>query len=336
VTSTQVLATDGLTKYYGDVRGIEDLTFAVEEGEIFGFLGPNGAGKTTTIRTLMGFMRPTAGTGTVLGRDVTDRAALREAKADVGYLPGDPAFDDDVTGDRFLDYHADLKGDSRRGEMESLFDPPLEREIGEYSRGNRQMLGLIQAFMHDPDLVVMDEPTSGLDPLKQERFNDFLREEVDRGTTIFMSSHILSEVRKVCDRVGIIREGHLVELEDVGDLLTRSGRLVRVDVAEDVTRADFALDGVHDVAVDGSVRFMFTGNYDALLDHLGSYTVTDLEITEAPLEDVFMRFYGEGEDRDDGDSDRAGDGSAVATGAASRAARETTSGATGGSDEGAN
>ena len=308
MTPTQVLATDGLTKYYGDIRGVEDLTFAVEAGEIFGFLGPNGAGKTTTIRTLMGFMRPTSGSGTVLGRDVTDPIALREAKADVGYLPGDPAFDDDVTGDRFLDYHADLKGDSRRAEMESLFDPPLEREIGEYSRGNRQMLGLIQAFMHDPDLVVMDEPTSGLDPLKQERFNDFLREEVDRGTTIFMSSHILSEVRKVCDRVGIIREGHLVELADVRDLLTRSGRLVRVDVAEDVSPADFELEGVHDLAVDGSVRFMFTGNYDALLDHLGSYTVTDLEITEAPLEDVFMRFYGEEEPGGGTGMERAGDG----------------------------
>jgi len=287
------LSTDGLSKYYGEVRGIEDLTFAVEEGEIFGFLGPNGAGKTTTIRTLLGFMRPTGGSGQVLGAEVTDPAALRRAKADVGYLPGDPAFDDDVTGDRFLDLHADLKGDSRRGEMEAMFDPPLGREIGEYSRGNRQMLGIIQTFMHDPDLVVMDEPTSGLDPLKQEQFNEFIRAERDRGTTVFMSSHILSEVRKVCERVGIIRKGRLAELEDIEDLLTRSGRLVTLSAEEDVDPAHFDVEGVHDLTVGDSIRFMFTGDYDTLLDVLAALTVQDLEITEAPLEDVFMRFYGE-------------------------------------------
>ena len=291
--SSHAITTDGLTKFYGDVRGIEDLSIEVREGEVFGFLGPNGAGKTTMIRTLLGFMAPSAGTGTVLGRDIGDERALVAAKADLGYLPGDPAFDDDVTGRRFLDYHADLKGDARRAELLDLFDPPLDREIGEYSRGNRQMLGIIQTFMHDPDLVVMDEPTSGLDPLKQEQFNGFLREEVARGTTIFFSSHILSEVRKVCDRVGIIREGHLVELADIEDLLSRSGRLVTLSVAESVTRADFDFPGVHDIAVDDTVRFMFTGDYDTLLSELRQYTVLDLEIKEAPLEDVFMRFYDE-------------------------------------------
>jgi ABC-2 type transport system ATP-binding protein len=246
------------------------------------------------IRTLLGFMSPTAGGGTVLGRDVTDERALRAAKANLGYLPGDPAFDDDVTGRRFLDYHATLKDDSRRDELLELFEPPLDREIGEYSRGNRQMLGIVQTFMHDPDLVVMDEPTSGLDPLKQEQFNDFLRAEADRGTTVFFSSHILSEVRKVCDRVGIIREGHLVELADIEDLLSRSGRLVTLVVEESVTPADFDFAGVHDLVVDDTVRFMFTGEYDTLLAELTAYTVRDLEIQEAPLEDVFMRFYGEG------------------------------------------
>jgi ABC-2 type transport system ATP-binding protein len=302
------ISTDGLTKYYGEIRGIDDLTFTVEEGEIFGFLGPNGAGKTTTIRTLMGFMAPTAGDATVLGRDVTDPAALREAKADVGYLPGEPTFDEDVTGRRVLDYHAELKSDVRRGYLLDLFDPPLDREIGEYSRGNRQMLAIVAAFMHDPSLAVMDEPTSGLDPLKQEGFNDFLRAERDRGTTVFFSSHVLSEVRKVCDRVGIIREGRLVELADVEDLLTRSGRLVTVDVAEDVTPAEFRFPGVHDLAVSGSVRFVFTGDYDRLLDRLSSLTVRDLEVTEAPLEDVFMRFYGgETESGDEAASSVGGD-----------------------------
>ncbi|MHB9286167.1 ATP-binding cassette domain-containing protein [Halobacteriales archaeon Cl-PHB] len=283
---------DGLTKYYGETRGIEDLDLDVQSGEIFGFLGPNGAGKTTTIRTLLGFMAPTSGTAAVLGQDVTDESSLLQAKADVGFLPGDPAFDDGVTGQRYLDLHASLKGDERRGDLLEIFDPPLERKIGEYSRGNRQMLGLIQAFMHDPDLVVMDEPTSGLDPLKQERFNDFVEAETDRGTTVFFSSHVLSEVRKVCDRVGIIRNGHLVEVAEVGDLLERSGRLVTVSLETPPGPEAFAIDGVHDRSVDGSrVRFMYTGSYDALVDALDQYAIVDLEIQEAPLEDVFMRFY---------------------------------------------
>jgi ABC-2 type transport system ATP-binding protein len=154
--------------------------------------------------------------------------------------------------------------------------------------------------MHDPDVVVMDEPTAGLDPLKQATFNDFLAEETDRGTTVFFSSHVLSEVRAVCDRVGIIRDGQLTELADVEDLLGRSGRIVTVTVADDVTRADFEFEGVHDLSVDSQVRFVFTGEYDRLIDCLGDFTVLDLEIEEAPLEDVFMRFYetDEGADRE--------------------------------------
>lgn len=286
------LTVSDLTRYYGDVRGVEDVSFDVDEGEVFGFLGPNGAGKTTLIRTLLGFMSPTAGTATVLGHDIREESELLAAKERLGYLPGDPAFDGDVTGRRFLALQAALKGDSRRGELLELFDPPLDRPIREYSRGNRQMLGIVQAFMHDPDLAVMDEPTSGLDPLRQATFNDFIEDETDRGTTVFFSSHVLSEVRQVCDRVGIIRDGRLAELADVEDLLDRSGRLVSVTVAEDVDRGDFDLPGVHDLTVDGgSVRFVFTGRYDALVDRLSAFSVRDLEVEEAPLEEVFMRFY---------------------------------------------
>ncbi len=289
------LETVGLTKYYGETRGIEDLTLAVESGEVFGYLGPNGAGKTTTIRTLLGFITPTDGEATVLGYDVRDERALIEAKRHIGYLPSDPGFDTEITGRKLLDYHAELKGDVRSDELLERFDPPVDRDIGEYSRGNVQKLAIVQAFMHDPDLVIMDEPTSGLDPLMQERFYEFVREERDRGTTIFFSSHILSEVRKVCDRVGIIRDGQLVTLEAVETLLDRSGKHVRVVVAEAVERSDFEFEGVHDLTVDGTISFTFTGDYDVLLDHLQRYTVQDLEIDEAPLEDVFMRFYGDEE-----------------------------------------
>ncbi|MFB6165956.1 MAG: ATP-binding cassette domain-containing protein [Haloarculaceae archaeon] len=284
---------EGLTKYYGDVRGIEDLSFAVEDGEIFGYLGPNGAGKTTTIRTLLGFLHPTGGRARVLGVDVTDEAALGDAKRRIGYLPSDPALDEGARGREVIALHADLKGDARSQELLETFDAPVDRRIGEYSRGNRQKLAIVLAFMHDPELVIMGEPTSGLDPLLQERFYEFLAAEQDRGTTVFFSSHVLSEVRRVCDRVGIVRDGRFVTVESVADLLARSGKHVRVVVDEDVAPDDFDLPGVHDVTVDGTVSFTFTGEYDQLLDRLQSFHVQDFEIEEAPLEDVFMRFYGE-------------------------------------------
>lgn len=240
---------DGLTKHYGEVVGIEDLSFPVEEGEIFGFLGPNGAGKTTTIRALLGLLSPTAGTATVLGADVRDEAALIEAKRRIGYLPADLGFDEGTTGERVLDLHAAIKGGSRREELLDSFTPPLDREIREYSTGNERMLGIVQAFMHDPDLVIMDEPTSGLDPLKQEVFHEFLDAERERGTTVFFSSHVLSEVRQVCDRVGILREGRLVALEDVETLLDRGGKRVQVRLAGEIPEAEFVTDGMLDVRV---------------------------------------------------------------------------------------
>jgi len=310
------IETEGLSKYYGDVRGVEDLTFSVREGEVFGFLGPNGAGKTTAIRTLMGFQSPTEGTARVLGADVRDAEALRAARARVGFLPSEPGLDESVTGRRLIRYHGALRGDVRSDELLTVFDPPLDRKVREYSRGNKQMLAIVIAFMHDPDLVFMDEPTSGLDPLKQEELLEFVRAEQRRGKTFFFSSHILSEVRKVCDRVGIVRDGHLVELESVESLLDRSGKLVRVRVEGDVDAEDLAIDGAHDIAVSGdgavendtidgsgdldtgdgqatTVSFTYTGAHEPLLRRLLEFDLLDLSIEEAPLEDIFMRFYGE-------------------------------------------
>ncbi len=306
------ITVDGLTKEYGEVLANDAVSFEVAEGETFGYLGPNGAGKTTTIRTLMGFQSPTAGTATMLGADVRDEAALVEAKADVGYLPSNPGFDETATGTEILDLHASVKGDARRAELLDLFDVPVERKIRSYSTGQKQKLGLVQAFMHDPDLVVMDEPTAGLDPLVQQRFNEFIRDETANGTTVFLSSHVLSEVRRVCDRVGIIRDGRIVTVERVGDLLDRSGKFVRLAVASDVAATDVALDGVHDVSVqplDGvaagaaaggggtvaatgtELTFTFTGDLNALVDFADDFDVLELDVEEAPLEEVFMRFY---------------------------------------------
>ncbi len=287
---------DGLTKDFGETRAIDDLRFQVKEGEIFGYLGPNGAGKTTTLRTLLGFLKPTAGTATVLGADIHDESALLEAKHDIGFLPGDLSFDESVTGRTFLEYQTALKGDSRMDDMLDLFDPPLDRKIREYSSGNRQMLGIIQTFMHDPDLVIMDEPTGGLDPLMQERLNTFLRAEREAGVTIIFSSHILAEVRRVCDRVGIIRQGEIVALETIESLLHKGGKRVRIHTQEPVEMGAFDIEGVIDVEhVGEEVHFTFTGDYDRLLDRLDEYTLIDLEIEEPPLEEVFMHFYGDEE-----------------------------------------
>jgi len=331
----------GLTKDYGDVRANDDVTFDVEAGEVFGYLGPNGAGKTTTIRTLMGFQSPTTGTATVLGAEVTDERALVEARERIGYLPANPAFDAGATGREVLDLHASLKGDSRREELLAMFDVPLDRAVRGYSTGQRQKLGLVQAFMHDPELLVMDEPTAGLDPLVQQTFNDFVRDERAAGKTLFLSSHVLSEVRRVCDRIAIIRDGRIVEVAAVADVLQRAGKFVRARVASDLDPADVALDGVHELTVqavdggyadgpvatagagggsggggDGSrggsgsgggrdtgadrdgdvlteLSFTYTGSFDALVDYLDGFHVLELDVEEAPLEQVFMRFYDE-------------------------------------------
>jgi ABC-2 type transport system ATP-binding protein len=293
------IRTKGLTKFYGDVRGIEDISIEVEKGEVFGFLGPNGAGKTTAMRTLLGFLKPTAGNAWLLGHDLRDPAELQAAKANMGYLPSEPGLDESVTGRRLLHYYETLQGDVRSDELLELFDPPLDRKVGEYSRGNKQMLAIVLSFMHDPDLLVMDEPTSGLDPLKQERFNEFLRDEVNRGKTAFLSSHVLSEVQKACDRIGIIREGHLADVESVENLLKRGGKVVRARVDKPVTAGEFEFPGVDDLRVTDEngttgVSFTFTGDYDTLLARLASHTVLDLDVRDAPLEDVFMGFYGDG------------------------------------------
>ncbi len=305
----EAIELDGLTKDYGEVLANDDISLTVETGEIFGYLGPNGAGKTTTIRMLQGFISPTAGTAQVLGTDIRNRRGLIEAKHRIGHLSDDQAFDDQATGADILDLHAAVKGDERRAELLDLFEPPLDRQVRDYSSGNVQKLGLVTTFMHDPDLVILDEPTGGLDPLVKHQFAEFLRAERDRGVTVFFSSHILSEVRRLCDRVGIIRDGRLVTVDPIDALLSRSGKVVRLNSADPIPVEFVDLDGVH--ALETSVpddrragpdteftecTFTFTGDINALLDRLPDHRMVDVSIEEAPLEDVFLRFYGGGED----------------------------------------
>ena len=295
VSGTPVIELEGLTKYYGDVRGVEDLSFEVDAGEIFGFLGPNGAGKSTTIRLLLGLLKPTAGSARLLGRDVTDRRALLEAKARIGHIPDDVTFYERLTGERILDFFASLRGDDRREELLERFPVPAERPVGDYSSGNRQKLAIVQAFMHDPDFLVMDEPTTGLDPLLQNEFYALLEEERDRGVSVFFSSHILSEVRRVCDRVAIIREGHLVALENIHALLEKSGMVATATLAESPDPGVFEMAGVSQVGLeDGTYTIILSGNYDGLIERLADYHVESLSIRETSLEDVFMHFYDDG------------------------------------------
>jgi len=225
------IETDGLTKLYGAVRGIEDITLAVEAGEVFGFLGPNGAGKTTTIRTLLDLLHPSGGSARIFGLDSRrDSVAIR---ARLGNLPGDFGFGKRTSGHEALSLLARLRGVDGLGRAEELagrFRADLERPLGKLSRGNRQKVGLILALFHRPELLILDEPTSGLDPLMQEEFLALVGEERERGCAVFISSHELDEVERVCDRVGIIRDGRLIAVERVADLLGRTQRRSRVEV----------------------------------------------------------------------------------------------------------
>ncbi|MDG5761477.1 ABC transporter ATP-binding protein [Natronococcus sp. A-GB1] len=285
---------DDLTKRYGEVTANDTVSFEVGAGEIFGYLGPNGAGKTTTIRLLLGLIKPTSGSAEVLGADIRDRRALTDVKADIGYLPDSLGFEERLTGRQVLDYFARMRGDERREELLELFRPPLDKRVETYSHGNKRMLGIVQAFMHDPDLAILDEPTSGLDPLKQDRMHAFLEAERDAGKTIFFSSHVLSEVQRVCDRVGIIRNGELVALEEIDDLLKRGGKRVRVQLAAPVDESAFVTSEMINVEIiDATVRFTYTGKPAELLEYLVQFAVEDVDISDPQLDDIFKHYYGD-------------------------------------------
>lgn len=290
-----VIELDSLTKYYGEIRGIENLSFEVEEGEIFGYLGPNGAGKTTTIRTLLGFLKPTSGRARVLGRDIGKE--IVEIKQEVGYIPGDLSLYGNLTGKEFLDYFASLRSSnsSMLDDLLDTFEVPLERKIEGFSRGMKQKLAIVQAFMHDPKLVIMDEPTAGLDPLMQQKLYEFLEQEKEKGKTLFFSSHILSEVDKICDRVGIIREGRLVALEGIESLKSKRGKVVRVKIEGDPEK----FDGPEDTKIEdgGWIQFIVREDINYWIEKLSKFNVLDLEVQNFSLEDIFMHYYEEGESK---------------------------------------
>jgi len=290
-----VIQTENLTKYYGKARGVIDLHLNVEQGEVFGYLGPNGAGKTTTIRTLLGYLRPTAGRATVFGLDsFHDAIAIKRR---VGHLPGEFALYPHLTGEQLLRYFAHLRGGVDWSYVRTLaerLDIDLTRRIGQLSHGNRQKIGLLQAFMHRPELLILDEPTSGLDPLVQHTFYELVDEARANGQTVFISSHILPEVERLCDRVGIIREGRLVAVEMVAALKARALRRLEITFEAPVPAEQFTkLPGVRDVTVaDRHLRCTVVGSLDAVVKAAAQYTVVNIRSEEPSLEEVFLTFYG--------------------------------------------
>ena len=292
-----VIEASHLTKFYGKDRGIEDLTFQVGAGEVFGFLGPNGAGKTTTIRTLLDFIRPTGGTVRVFGLD--PRADGVKLRAHVGYLPGELALYERQTGARYLADFAALRDGAGRDRIEPLaarVGLDLSKQIRDLSHGNKQKVGLVQAFMHQPDLLILDEPTQGLDPLVQQTFYAMLDEERQRGATVFLSSHVMPEVQRICDKVGIVREGHLVTVADVGDLMARYMRTIELHFQGPAPAEAFqALAGVRKAVAHGeSLSLSIEGPVDAVIKEAAKHTVVNIETHEPSLEDVFLAFFGEG------------------------------------------
>lgn len=291
---TPVIETRRLTKSYGGRRGLDGLDMEVQAGEVFGFLGPNGAGKTTTIRILLDLIRPTSGEARVLGTDPREGgAALRRR---LGYLPGDFIVDGGQSSRDLLTHLGHLRGDvprQRIAELAERLGLDLRVRIRSLSKGNRQKVGIIQAFMHDPELLVLDEPTSGLDPLLQQTFLDLVREAKANGQTVFMSSHVLSEVQQSADRVGIIRDGRMIAVEAVETLRRRAVRRVEVHFDQPVPAEAFAdLDGVTDARVDGAVlRCRLAGRADALIKAAARYPVEGIVVEEPDLEELFLTYY---------------------------------------------
>jgi ABC-2 type transport system ATP-binding protein len=288
----------GLTKYYGDTPGIVDLDLEAVTGEIFGFLGPNGAGKSTTIRTYLDLLHPSSGMVTILGYDSHEESV--DIRRRTGYLPGDLSMYDDMTAREMLRYFSSLRGVDTTARVEELADRlqlDLDIKIGSYSSGNRQKVGIVQAFMHDPELLILDEPSTGLDPLMQQEFYQMLDEVRQAGRTVFLSSHILPEVERTADRIGIVRNSRLVTVQTVDDLKAKARRHFQIVFAEQISPTEFAeLPGVQSAmsSHDGfGVDILIEGPVDGLLGKAAEHRMENVISHEGDLEDAFLSFYQE-------------------------------------------
>lgn len=289
----------GLSKRFrGGVVALDSVDLEVQRGAIFGFIGPNGAGKTTAIRLMLDLIRPTDGTIELFGEDPRNAGAGLRAR--MGYLPGELTLDPRLTARQTLAFYCDLRGTPAEEafELAGRFELDLNRRIGDLSRGNKQKVGIIQAFAHDPELVILDEPTSGLDPILQRSFQELLKEQADAGTTVFLSSHVLSELQQVATEVGMIREGRLLATRDIETMRREAPHKVMIRFATAPPGDLLAgIDGASEVEVDGPVtRLLFRGEMDGLIKAISNHEVLELHSTEPDLEETFLRMYG-GEDR---------------------------------------
>ena len=293
--SEQAIVLNELTKHYGKHRGINNLSFSVNQGEFFGFIGPNGAGKSTTIRTLMGLIRPTGGSASIFDLDCHSKASV--IARDVGYLPSENSYYENMKVRELLQYTADLYGMDCKTKMKELADRlnlDLSRKIADLSLGNKKKVGIVSAIMTSPKLIIMDEPTSRLDPLIQQAFYDILKEENSRGATVFFSSHVLSEVQKLCDRVAILKEGQLIGIQSIKELRESGYKKVSLSAKEAIPRDFFDLSGIANYAETAdktSVSFMYNGNITAIIDKLHLLHLDDVLLEEPSLEEIFMHYY---------------------------------------------
>lgn len=288
-----VIEINNLTKTYGKARGITDISFQVEEGEIFGFIGPNGAGKSTTIRTLLSLIYPTSGSATIFGKDCIQFAP--EIKKEIGYLPSEVFYYDNMKVKDLLNYSASFyKKDCRKRikELAEIMDLDLTKKIDDLSLGNKKKVGIVQGLLHEPKLIILDEPTSGLDPLMQQKFFDLLEAENKKGATILFSSHILSEVQRLCNRVAIIKEGKIVTVEKISTLQENNYKKVKIETKTTLEPAYFNLTGVNNLEVNDNITsFLFRGNINTVMKKLAEIDIRNVWIEEPDLEEIFLHYY---------------------------------------------
>lgn len=287
-----VIEINQLTKYYGKIKGIENVSFNVNEGEIFGFIGPNGAGKSTTIRTLLGLIFPTSGSAKLFGRDCIEFG--NEVRKEIGYLPSEVFYYEKMKVKDLLKYSASFyKKDctKRINELSEIMELNLNRRIEDLSYGNKKKVGIVQGLLHEPKLIMLDEPTSGLDPLMQQKFFDIISEENKKGATVFFSSHILSEVQHLCNRVAIIKEGHVIKVEDIKTLREDNYKKITVK-GNSLNHALFSFEGVSQLTnFDHSSNFFYKGDVNFLIETMGRQQIQDILIEDPSLEEIFMHYY---------------------------------------------
>jgi ABC-2 type transport system ATP-binding protein len=288
-----VIEIKNLTKMYGKARGIEDVSFNVKEGEIFGFIGPNGAGKSTTIRTLLSLIYPTSGSATIFGKDIV--TAAPEIKKEIGYLPSEVFYYDNMKVMDLLKYSASFyKKDctKRIKELADIMELDLTKKIEDLSLGNKKKVGIVQGLLHEPKLIILDEPTSGLDPLMQQKFFDLLEKENKKGATILFSSHILSEVQRLCDRVAIIKDGRIVTVEKISTLKENTYKKFKIETKSLIDKNLFNIDGVNQLEQDGAtISFLFRGNINSIMKKIAEIEIGNLWVEEPDLEEIFMHYY---------------------------------------------